>query len=78
MAQLLYIFLCGLLFSVPKGTEHKKNSILPAPFFSNRDTGCHGNAKRQKELQSLVFKAFVLIGKKKREWVKEGTRANTF
>lgn len=59
---------------VPKALNIKKpTSSLPASFFSNRDTCCHGNAKKQKELQILVFKAFVLTGKRKRERGKEGT-----
>lgn len=76
MAQLLYIFLCGLVFSGPKSTEQKKT---PACLLHSSATEIHAVTvtwKSKKELQILVFKVFVLIGKKEREWGKEGT--NTF
>lgn len=66
---------CSLV--VPKALNIK-NSSLPASFFSNRDTCCHGNKKKQKELQILGFKSLCAYREEKEGARERRNRANTF
>lgn len=51
----------------PEALNIKKNSSLPASFFSNQDTCCHGNEERQKRTTDLSFLKPLCLYNKKRE-----------